>query len=52
LDGIAEKAHQSHHGTAEQAMKIYLLMTLFGILFTAIHFTSTPKQGGSKQVSQ
>ena len=30
-------------------MKIYLLMTLFGILFTAIHFTSTPKQG-SKQV--
>ena len=32
-------------------MKIYLLMTLFGILFTAIHFTSTPKQS-SKSVSQ
>ena len=32
-------------------MKIYLLVTLFGILFTAIHFTSVPKQG-SKQISQ
>jgi hypothetical protein len=32
-------------------MKIYLLMTLFGILFTAIHFTSAPKQG-SKPASQ
>lgn len=32
-------------------MKIYLLMTLFGILFTAIHLTSSPKQG-SKPVSQ
>jgi hypothetical protein len=32
-------------------MKIYLLITLFGILFTAIHFTSTPKQG-SKSVSR
>jgi hypothetical protein len=41
----------SRHVTAEHTMKIYLLMTLFGILFTAIHFTSTPKQG-SKQVSQ
>jgi hypothetical protein len=35
----------------EHAMKIYLLMTLFGILFTAIHLTSAPKQG-SKPVSQ
>jgi len=32
-------------------MKIYLLMTLFGILFTAIHLTSSPKQA-SKPVSQ
>jgi hypothetical protein len=39
------------HDTAEHAMKIYLLMTLFGILFTAIHFTSTPKQG-AKPISQ
>jgi hypothetical protein len=52
LDRIAEEAHQSRQGTAEHAMKIYLLMTLFGILFTAIHFTSTPKQGDSKPVSQ
>jgi hypothetical protein len=37
--------------TAEHAMKIYLLMTLFGILFTAIHFTSAPKQD-AKPVSQ
>jgi hypothetical protein len=51
LDRIAEEAYQAVGGTAEQAMKIYLLMTLFGILFTAIHFTSTPKQG-SKPVSQ
>jgi hypothetical protein len=29
---------------AEQDMKIYLLMALIGILFTAIHFTSAPKQ--------
>jgi hypothetical protein len=41
----------SRYDAAEHAMKIYLLMTLFGILFTAIHFTSTPKQG-SKPVSQ
>jgi len=32
-------------------MKIYLLVTLFGILFTAIHFTSAPKQD-TKPVSQ
>jgi hypothetical protein len=32
-------------------MKIYLLMTLFGILFAAIHLTSAPKQG-SKPISQ
>ena len=32
-------------------MKIYLLMTLFGILFTAIRLTSAPKQD-SKPVSQ
>jgi hypothetical protein len=32
-------------------MKIYLLMTLFGILFTAIHLTSVPKRD-SKPVSQ
>jgi hypothetical protein len=32
-------------------MKIYLLMTLFGILFVAIHLTSAPKQD-SKPVSQ
>jgi len=32
-------------------MKIYLLMMLFGILFTAIYLTSTPKQD-SKPVSQ
>jgi hypothetical protein len=32
-------------------MKIYLLMTLFGILFTVIRFTSAPKPD-SKPVSQ
>jgi hypothetical protein len=32
-------------------MKIYLLMTMFSVLFTAIHFTSAPKQD-SKPVSQ
>jgi hypothetical protein len=32
-------------------MKIYLLMTLFGILFTAIHLTSAPKPD-SKPISQ
>ncbi len=32
-------------------MKIYLLMTLFGILFAAIHLTSAPKSD-SKPVSQ
>ena len=26
-------------------MKIYLLMLLIGTLLTAVHFTSTPKQG-------
>jgi hypothetical protein len=30
--------------TAEQDMKIYLLLTLIGTLLTAIHFTSAPKQ--------
>jgi hypothetical protein len=48
LDRIVEA---DRHDAAEHAMKIYLLMTLFGILFTAIHFTSTPKQS-SKSVSQ
>jgi hypothetical protein len=32
-------------------MKIYLLVMLIGTLLTAIHFTSTPKQG-SKPISQ
>ena len=32
-------------------MKIYLLITLFGILFTAIHLTSAPKPD-SKPISQ
>jgi len=32
-------------------MKIYLLVMLIGILFTAIHFTSTPKQS-SKTLPQ
>ena len=32
-------------------MKIYLLMTLIGILFTAIHLTATPKPD-AKPVSQ
>jgi hypothetical protein len=35
----------------EHAMKIYLLMTLFGILFTAIHLTSAPKRD-SNPISQ
>jgi hypothetical protein len=35
----------------EHTVKIYLLMMLFGILFTAIHLTSAPKQD-SKPVSQ
>jgi hypothetical protein len=30
--------------TAEQDMKIYLLMALIGILLTAIRFTSVPDQ--------
>jgi hypothetical protein len=51
LDRIVGADRQAITDAAEQAMKIYLLMTLFGFLFTAIHFTSTPKQG-SKQVSQ
>jgi len=32
-------------------MKIYLLVMLIGILLTATHFTSTPKQG-SKTLPQ
>lgn len=32
-------------------MKIYLLLTLIGTLFIAIHFTSAPKQG-SKTLPQ
>jgi hypothetical protein len=32
-------------GAAEQAMKIYLLMALIGIILTAVHFTSTPDHG-------
>jgi hypothetical protein len=32
-------------------MKIYLLMTLFGILFTAIHLTSATKRD-TKPASQ
>jgi hypothetical protein len=30
------------NATAEQYMKIYLLMMLIGTLLTAVHFTSTP----------
>jgi hypothetical protein len=51
FDRIAEEPTQALRDTAEHAMKIYLLMTLFGILFTAIHLTSTPKQD-PKPVSQ
>jgi hypothetical protein len=36
---------------AEQAMKIYLLMTLIGTLLIAAHFTSAPKQD-SKPISE
>lgn len=31
-------------GSAEDGMKIYLLMLLMGSLLTAIHFTSAPEQ--------
>jgi hypothetical protein len=32
------------NGSAEEDMKIYLLMVLIGTLLTAIHFTSVPEQ--------
>jgi hypothetical protein len=51
LDRIADGVQRGHQDTAEHAMKIYLLMTLFGILFTAIHLTSAPKPD-AKPVSQ
>jgi hypothetical protein len=38
-------------GTAEDGMKVYLLMLLIGSLLTAIHFTSAPEQR-SKSLSQ
>ena len=50
LDRIAERPFDPSD-TSEHAVKIYLLMTLFGILFTAIHLTSAPKQD-SKSASQ
>jgi hypothetical protein len=37
---------------AENDMKVYLLMTLIGTLLAAIHFTSAPKQQGSKTLPQ
>jgi hypothetical protein len=41
---------QTHHA-AEHDMKIYLLIVLMSSLWTAIYFTSTPKQG-SKRLPQ
>jgi hypothetical protein len=48
---VSLKSTLGRRDTAEHSMKIYLLMTLFGILFTAIHLTSAPKPN-SKPVSQ
>jgi hypothetical protein len=31
-------------GSAEEDMKIYLLVMLIGTLLTAVHFTSSPEQ--------